>query len=238
MWSATRARRWRTALLLLSFLSGAFQLWHLYVVMLVQGVFSTLQTPASQAAIAMLVPENQRDRANGIREIGFPLAGVVAPALAGLLYTVIDVTGVMLIDLATFLVAIVVIFSLHIPRPTQSAEDQETAGVWWRETLAGWRFLWQRRALLGLAVYTSFVWFLINGPLELATPYLITITGSEALLGVLLGALNFRRVCRGRCSRAGRQSAPSCSGHSGGVRAARRDADCLGWWCVSRCSSA
>ena len=180
-----------TALLFISFLSGQFQLWHLYGVMLIQGIFYTIQTPASQAAITMLVPETQRDRANGIREIGFPLAGVIAPMLAGFLYTVIDVTGVMLIDLVTFFVAIIVIFSLHIPRPAQSAEDQETAGVLWRETLAGWRFLWQRQALFALATYIAFVWFLINGPLGLATPYIITITGSEATLGVLLGAMNF-----------------------------------------------
>lgn len=179
-----------TVLLLVSFLSGQFQLWHLYVVMLVQGVFLTIQTPASQAAIAMLVPEGQRDRANGIREIGFPLAGTIAPVLAGLLFTVIDVTGIMIVDLITFLVAIIVIFTLHIPHPPQSEEDRETAGVWWREALAGWRFLWQRRALFGLAAHISFIWFLINGPLSLATPYIITITGSEALLGILLGALN------------------------------------------------
>ena len=35
-----------------------------------------------------------------------------------------------------------------------------------------------------------FIYFLINGPLELVTPYIIALTGSEALLGLLLGALN------------------------------------------------
>lgn len=183
-----------TVLLLVSFLSGQFQLWHLYAAMLIQGVFGTVQTPASQAAITMLVPESQRDRANGIREIGFPLAGVVAPMFAGVLFGIVGVVGVMLVDLVTFFVAITVVPLLHIPHPAQSAEDRETAGVWWRETLAGWRFLWQRRALFGLAVYIAFVWFLINGPLELATPYIITLTGSEALLGVLLGALDLGAV--------------------------------------------
>jgi MFS family permease len=179
-----------TGFLLLMFLTGSFQLWHLYLMMFAQGVFSTVQGAASQAAITMLVPENQRDRANGIRGVGFPLAGIVAPVLAGILYSVVGVVGVIVVDLITFLIAILVIARISIPRPAQSAEAQESGGVWWREISGGWRFLWRRPVLLGLIVYVSFVWFLINGPLELVTPYIIALTGSEALLGVLLGALN------------------------------------------------
>jgi MFS family permease len=149
-----------------------------------------MQGPAAQAALTMLVPESQRDRANGLRGVGFPLAGIVAPILAGILYGSLGVAGVIAVDLATFAIAIAVISRIPIPRPAQSAEDQETAGVWWREMISGWRFLWQRPVLLGMIVFVSFIWFLINGPLELLTPYIIALTGSEALLGLLLGALN------------------------------------------------
>ena len=92
-----------TLLLLFSFTSGSFELWHLYAAMLVQGIFMMIQTPASQAAITMLVPEEQRDRANGLRDMGHPLAGVFAPVFAGILYTIVGVSGVILIDLMTFL---------------------------------------------------------------------------------------------------------------------------------------
>lgn len=180
-----------TGLLLVSFLTGSFQLWHLYVMMLFTGIFATLQGPASQAAITMLVPESQRDRANGIREIGFPLAGVIAPAVAATLYTVVGVVGVMLVDLFTFVVAITVISRIRIPRPQQSDEDREAGGVWWREAIGGWRFLWQRRGLFWTVVYISFIWFLINGPLATETPYILSITGSEQILGLLLSVMNF-----------------------------------------------
>ena len=179
-----------TGFLLVAFLMGSFQLWHLYLMMFVQGVFSTMQGAASQAAVTMLVPETMRDRANGIRGVGFPLAGIVAPVLAGLLFGIVGVVGVMAVDLITFFIAIIVISRIHIPQPVQSAESEAAAGVWWRELSGGWRFLWQRRVLLGMIVYVSFIYFLINGPLELVTPYIIALTGSEELLGVLLGALN------------------------------------------------
>jgi MFS transporter, DHA3 family, macrolide efflux protein len=145
-----------TSLLLVSFASGQFQLWHLYTMMLLMGIFGTLQSPASQAALTMLVPKNQRDRANGIRETGFPLAGVIAPALTGLLFTVVGVTGIMLLDLLTFVIAISVVSRLNIPNPRRSADAAASGESWWRSTLGGWRFLWQQRALLGVAAYLSF----------------------------------------------------------------------------------
>lgn len=181
-----------TTLLLVSFLTGGFQLWHLYLMMLVSGIFGTIQGPASQAVITMLVPKDHRDRANGIREIGFPLAGVIAPTVAALLYTALGgVVSVMLVDLATFLIAIVVISRIRIPRPQQSDEGREAGGVWWREAIGGWRFLWQRPALLTTILYISFIWFLINGPLATETPYILSLTGSEEILGILLSAMNF-----------------------------------------------
>jgi MFS family permease len=179
-----------TGLLLLSFLTDSFQVWHLYGMMLLMGLFSAIQGPASQASIAMLVPEHLRDRANGIRELGFPLAGVIAPMLAGLLYGPVGVVGVMLVDLLTFGVAFTVVALIRIPRPAESDEARAQAGGWWREALGGWRFLAKRPALLAMVLFLSFIWFLINGPLEMATPYIISVTGSEQWLGLLLSAMS------------------------------------------------
>jgi MFS family permease len=179
-----------TLILMLSFVSGAFELWHLYAVMLLQGIFATIQSPASEAVITMLVPDASRDRVNGIREMGFPLAGVIAPTLAGLLYAVVDVAGVMGFDLFTFGVAVLVVGLMHIPRPPQSAEDEALRGNFRRELLGGWHYLAQRRPLLITVIYISFIFFLINGPLELAIPYILSLTDSESVLGILLAVMN------------------------------------------------
>ncbi len=179
-----------TALLLVGFLSGSFRLWHLYAVVLLQGIFATLQSPASSATITMLVPERHRDRANGITEMGFPLASAVAAGLAGLLYTMVGVTGVMAFDLFTFAVAVLVVSLITIPRPPISAEAEALGSSFRRELLGGWHYLVQRRALLVMVIYLSFIFFLINGPLELAIPYIISVTGSESVLGLLLAMIN------------------------------------------------
>lgn len=173
-------------LLMLSFASGSFQLWHLYTISLLNGIFSMFQGPAKDAAITTLVPVQQRERANALQGMTFTLAGVVAPPLAGLLYGLVRLPGIVLIDLLTFAAAVLVVSRLHIPRPAQTEEGRASSGGFWREFAGGFRYLQTRRALLGLVLYFTALNFLLNGSLELAIPYIMTITGSETITGIVL----------------------------------------------------
>ncbi|MBN2501011.1 MAG: MFS transporter [Anaerolineales bacterium] len=176
-----------TGLLLFSFLSGNFQLWHLYAVSVVSGALGMLQRPAMEASVTMLVPDSQRDRANAIRQITGPAAGVVAPVITGFIYAITGVVGVMLIDLATFVVAVTVVALVEIPQP--EADSAQAASVL-ADLRTGFQFLWKRRILFILMLYAAFINFLLFGPMTLSTPYIITLTGSEKTLGILLGLLN------------------------------------------------
>lgn len=178
-------------LLLASLLSGLFAVWHLYLVSILQGIFAMFQQPTQDAVTTMLVPADHRDRANGIRQMAFPLAGVVAPALAGILYAPLGIAGLIAIDLTTFLIAVAAVFTIHIPHPPASPESQSMRGGWLRELLAGFAYLAQHRGLLiFFLVYMTLINFLLNGPLELAIPYLLLRTGSEQLAGTLLGLMS------------------------------------------------
>lgn len=177
-------------LLLVSFLSGGFQIWHLYAVSLLQGCFSILQGPAEQATTTLLVPESWRERANGIKETAFPFAGVLAPVLAGLLYGLVGIQGIIALDLLTFFLAAGVVVFLHIPQPPPSPEGRAGRGKLLAELQAALAFLLQRRVLLYFLLYSSVMNFLLNGPLDLAIPYLLAITGSEQVMGWVMGAMS------------------------------------------------
>jgi hypothetical protein len=122
--------------------------------------------------------------------MSFPLAGVIAPALAGLLYPLIGMGGIIAIDIATFAVAVAVVARMHIPQPAPTAEGAAASGGFWRELRGGLAYLGTRRTLLRLILYFTALSFLLNGPLDLTIPYLIRITGSEALSGLILAAMN------------------------------------------------
>ncbi|MBN1371105.1 MAG: MFS transporter [Anaerolineaceae bacterium] len=177
-------------LLLLSFSSGQFQLWHLYVVSLMQGLFATFQGPARDATTTLLIPAEKRERLNAVIELSFPLAGTIAPVLAGLLFSLVGVSGVILIDLGTFLLAVLVVAFQTIPQPPTSEEGAEGRGRFLAEALVGLRFFLKRRALFLFLLYLVFVNFLLNGPLSLDVPYLIAVTGSEQTMGWVVGLMS------------------------------------------------
>ncbi len=122
-----------SGLLLLSFASGAFQLWQLYAVTLGASAFAALERPAFQASIAMLVPDSHRDRANAIGQVSGSAAGVIAPAVAGIpLRGGRRHPGSIAIDIATFVVALAVLAIVRIPRPAETAEGLAMRTAVWR----------------------------------------------------------------------------------------------------------
>ena len=179
-----------SGLLLLSFASGAFRLWHLYALTLGASVFTALGRPAFQASVTTLVPDSRRDRANAVGQMSGSAAGVIAPAVAGMLYVLLGVVGSIAIDIATFIAAIVVLAIVRIPRPAETAEGRAMRTSVWRQAFDGFRYLAARPALLGFCGYISTVNFLASAAFVLLTPYVLARTGSPPLLGMILGGMN------------------------------------------------
>lgn len=179
-----------TLLLLVSFASGSFELWHLYTVAVIQATFGVFQGPAFTASVTMLIPDEQRDRANTLMQLTQPSAGVIAPAIAGIVYALVNVEGAILIDLFTFVIAMGVVFSMHIPRPTVTEEGLAARGTVWKEMWFGFRYLWQRRIMLYVTLYAAMMNLLMAGLGAINTPYILARTGSETTLGVILSLSN------------------------------------------------
>jgi DHA3 family macrolide efflux protein-like MFS transporter len=179
-----------SGLLLLSFASGAFQLWHLYALTAGGAVFAAVERPAFQASVAMLVPDSHRDRANAIGQMTGPAAGIFAPALAGILFAAVGVVGSIAIAIVAFIAAFSVLVIVRIPQPAETAEGLAMQTSIWRQAFDGFRYLAARRTLLGVCVYASVVIFLANVALVLLTPYVLARTGSAQVFGLVLGMMN------------------------------------------------
>ena len=156
-----------------------------------------------------MVPEAQLGRANGLIQLGQGLAEVLAPALAGLLVASIGVPGVLLIDLATFIVAVSVLALVHPPEtalhaaPIIDAHRHEgvihhpghgaraARGVGLRGLLggmlAGWDALRAQPGLPGLLRFQmvfSFLWSLFG---VLVSPMILGFSDAPGL-GLVLSA--------------------------------------------------
>lgn len=180
-----------TLFLLISFASGAFELWHLYVTTILSSVFGIFQSPAFSATVTMLVPDEKRDLANTIQQLQGWSAGIIAPIIAAILFVTIGVTGVLVIDLLTFLVAVGILSMVTIPQPkAKPPEAGEKKPSVWQDAWSGFQFLIDRPALLYVILYATFLNFLFNMSGVLFTPYILTLTGSETTLGILMGIMS------------------------------------------------
>lgn len=174
---------------------GDLRIWHLYVVHVLVGIFDAFQVPARTALISLLVPKEHYGRANGLRSVANFGPRILAPALAGLLLPLIDVSGVMLIDIATFLIAVAA-FAAIVVSPAPPAADDETGVGLIKQLHFGFRYLWQRPGLLWLALAFTVIntaaaltWFSLVSPMVLARS-----GGSQAALAAVQSAIGLGGV--------------------------------------------
>lgn len=192
-----------TLVLLLLFSTDAFAVWHLYLAVITQSFFGLMQGPAMTASITMLVPDSHRNIANALGQITQPMAGLIAPPIAGLLYTVIDVSGIIALDLLTFIIAVIVVSTLTIPQPQKTQKpktddsDTESDSSMWTELKEAFGFLATRRGLLLVSLYATFLNFITVGAFPLILPYVLLMTDSEPFVGVIQGVFSFGLIAGG-----------------------------------------
>jgi len=145
-----------TAALLGLYVTGGLQIWHLYAVQVLAGVFESFQSPAYAATTTLLVNKEHYARINGLRSLAQYGALVIAPFLAGLLLIWVGVGGVMIVDLSTFAVALVTLLLVRVPLPQQEETTVPGDNRFWADLRAGFRYTWARPGLVGLMlVYTG-----------------------------------------------------------------------------------
>ncbi|MCB0033036.1 MAG: MFS transporter [Anaerolineales bacterium] len=183
-----------TIIILSLYAVDGLAIWHLYVAQALAGLFEAFQYPAYAAATTMLVPKEHYGRVNGMRSLAASIAEVFAPILAGLLLVVIDIDGVMWIDVGTFLTAMMTLIFVTIPKPRVSAADETAEGHSFRhQLLFGIRYINQRPGLRGLLLIFMGINFFAAVTYYAILPAMILARsgGSEFALGsvqAMLGA--------------------------------------------------
>ena len=129
---------------------GLLEYWHLYGTSIIYGLGMAFQWPAYSAAISTMVPKEQLGRVNGMMSLIEAGPGVIAPLLAGTLYPLIGLTGILFFDVSTFLLAIGALLLVHIPQPPRTLEGQQAQGNMLKEAAYGFKYIFARPSLLGL----------------------------------------------------------------------------------------
>lgn len=165
--------------------AGLLEPWHIFLTIAFQSMVRSVQVPALNSVVVLLVPQDQVARANGMVLMAQAIGGMLGVAVGGLLLVSIGLTGVLLIDCATYLFNIAVLLFVPIPRPPRTEAGTAGAGKLLSEIRQGWRYLTSRRGLVALALFYSALNLCVGYADVLITPVVLSFASAVAL-GVVL----------------------------------------------------
>jgi len=171
-----------TVFLLVLFLMGRLEIWHIYLVAVVGGAGEAFQRPAYMAAISTMIPKKHYGRAQGMVGMVESATGIISPVAAGALLGFIGINGIMFIDIATFLFAVSMLLVVRIPQPAESREARAARGNMWRESMFGFRFLLHRKPLLYLLLSYAVLNLVLTFSFSVQSPMILARTGTNELL--------------------------------------------------------
>jgi DHA3 family macrolide efflux protein-like MFS transporter len=159
-----------TFLVLILYLSGNLQIWHLYVTAFITGTFQGFQWPAYSAAISTMLEKKHYTRANAMLETAGSASGILAPVIAGALIGPLGIIihntfdpafvarlgskpgllGLLAIDLLSASFAIGTLLFVRIPQPKRTEIGEQARGSFMHEAAFGFKYIFKQPSLLGL----------------------------------------------------------------------------------------
>lgn len=186
-----------TAVLALLLATGSLEIWHIYLAVSLSSVFKAFQLPAYTASTSMLIPKKYLPRASCVVRSGEACAQLISPLLAGVLLGIVQLQGVILIDLVTFLFALTTLLLVRFPNTKTAAVSEDGKASIWQDVVYGWTYIAVRPGLLVLLILFALDNF-VTGVVEvLLTPLVLTFASVTELgtiqsiggVGMVLGSL-------------------------------------------------
>lgn len=174
-------------------LTNALQLWIVLVLVVISALCNSFHYSAFDTSYAMIVPEAQLPRANGMMQTMWAISAIVSPGVAAFLISLPglarqgivpidaikglhDGTAIAIsIDAISFFIGAATLLFLFIPSPKHVLSAEELAkpkNSLWDDVKLGANYIWRRKPLLWLLATFTVINF-ASAPLEVFLPLLL-----------------------------------------------------------------
>ncbi len=133
------------------FNTNRLMVWHLYALNAVSGLMNTVQQPASEVAMTLIIPEKHYQKTSGLRSLSRSLISILNPLIATALYAFIGLNGIIAVDIGSFVLAFVTL-QFFIDVPKTKSERREKVLVLAKEGIG---FLKDNPMLMTLILFMS-----------------------------------------------------------------------------------
>jgi MFS transporter, DHA3 family, macrolide efflux protein len=189
--------------------AGGLLVTWLFVVAMVGAIIFAFFTPAVQAAIPDLVPNNKLDMANSLNQLALFISLFIGQGLGGILYATTGAAALFLINSVTYFFAAGSETFIRIPQPLPDKTRQggTTFKAFISDTREGLQYVWNQKGMRVLFLVAALLYLFI-APMNLLLPfyvedylklnadwygYLLMSLGVGSVLGYLIaGSANVR----------------------------------------------
>ena len=171
--------------------SDNLAVWHLYAINAFSGLMNTVQQPASEVTLTLIVPKDQYQKISGLQNLSRSLIGVLNPVIAAAIYSFAGLDIVIAVDLISFAVAFIALAGF-IRIPESEKETKESVIILAKEGLA---FLKKTPMILTLILFMSGVNLIASAFNATLPGYVIpNPKGGSAMLGIVTSASGIAMV--------------------------------------------
>lgn len=165
-----------TLILAIAFLSGHRNIWLLFAVLMIRSAGTGIQTPAVNAVIPQIVPQEHLMRVNGIQSTITALIMFLSPAVSGAILSVSTLETTLFIDVFTALIGVGITSVLAIPGYRKDRmEDHAGTSSGISSLKQGFLYLKTDSFVRHLLLFQIAVLFLIS-PSAFLTPLMVSRT--------------------------------------------------------------
>lgn len=164
------------------FSTNRLMVWHLYALNAISGLMNTVQQPASEVAMTLIIPKKYYQKTGGLRSLSRSLISILNPLIATALYSFVGLNGVIVVDIGSFIVAFVAL-QFFIKIPESKSERKESVLVLAKE---GVGFLKDNPMIMTLILFMAGV-NLVASAFDATLPgyVLPNPKGGQAVLGIV-----------------------------------------------------
>ena len=171
-----------TVITLVLMKTGSLAVWHLYILNALNGLMNSVQSPAADVAVTLLISEKHYQKTSGMRSFSNSLVSILTPVFAAAVMSFAGMEGVIAFDLTTFAAAfIALLFFIKIPHIEQASDKSETL---LQSAKSGLLYLKSNKGILWLILFLSAI-NLIASMHDAALPALIIPKADETAYGIV-----------------------------------------------------
>lgn len=171
-----------TVIVLSLYRTGNLAIRHLYLINALSGLMNTVQEPASEVAVTLLVPNDLYQKSGSLKQLSRSLISIFNPLISTALYGLFGLEFVMYFDLLTFVIAFLALFAF-ISLPKVESERSESVMKLVKE---GIKYLKENPLIFRMIVFMSGV-NLVASAFDAVLPGLVIPSpkGGDYVLGIV-----------------------------------------------------